>query len=228
MIKRKLTEADWFLIVANLLPVYGVWFDDWNAKEIFLVYCLETIIIGFYTLVKLGIASTVRNNDWWENNGSKTSISGLFLMLFFLLHYALFVAVQSYIFLGVVSLHGEQPTDILQLLVHLNQYLGKESWLVLSGFLFAYGYESLMQFIWNNEFRIKSMSRIMFEPYLRIFVQQSTVIIGLFFLVLGAEPLFILLFAGVRIFLTVFIQYEFVLDSLSKRTRFQESKSSHS
>jgi hypothetical protein len=48
MIKRKLTEADWFLILINLLPVYGVWFEGWSAKEVFLVHCLETIIIGLF------------------------------------------------------------------------------------------------------------------------------------------------------------------------------------
>jgi hypothetical protein len=67
MIKRKLTEADWFLILINLLPVYGVWFEGWSAKEVYLVYCIETIIIGFFTLTKLGIVTVIRKKDWWDN-----------------------------------------------------------------------------------------------------------------------------------------------------------------
>ena len=47
--KRKLTQGDWSLLIANLLPVAGVWFLDWNPKEVFLVYCFETIIIGFFS-----------------------------------------------------------------------------------------------------------------------------------------------------------------------------------
>ena len=53
VLKRKLTQSDWILIIANLFPVYGVWFHQWNAKEVFLVYCLETIIIGFFALLKM-------------------------------------------------------------------------------------------------------------------------------------------------------------------------------
>ena len=50
VIKKKLTQSDWLLIAANLVPVYGVWFQNWSAKEVFIVYCFETIIIGFFTL----------------------------------------------------------------------------------------------------------------------------------------------------------------------------------
>src|SRR5205085_5954223 len=65
-------------ISANLLPVYGVWFLDWNAWEVFAVYTLETIIVGVMTIFKMGIASTVKKKDVWENNGTKTMVSGLF------------------------------------------------------------------------------------------------------------------------------------------------------
>ena len=51
MIKKKLTRSDYFIIAANLLPIIGVWFFDWDPREIFLVYCLETIIIGVFNLV---------------------------------------------------------------------------------------------------------------------------------------------------------------------------------
>ena len=67
--KKQLSYADASLILANLLPVVGVWFFDWDPFIIFLVYCLETIIIGFLTLVKLGIAGYL---DEKGNKKSKT------------------------------------------------------------------------------------------------------------------------------------------------------------
>src|SRR5436190_4785929 len=51
--KKKLTQSDWSLLVANLLPVVGVWFLHWSAQEVFVVYCLETIIIGIFALLKM-------------------------------------------------------------------------------------------------------------------------------------------------------------------------------
>jgi len=49
MLKRKLTQADFYLILANLLPVYGVWVWGWNAVEVFIVYALETLLVGMLT-----------------------------------------------------------------------------------------------------------------------------------------------------------------------------------
>ncbi|HWI93921.1 MAG TPA: DUF6498-containing protein [Flavisolibacter sp.] len=77
-------------MLINLLPVYGVWVEGWNAKEVFVVYCLETIIIGFFTLTKLGIATAIRKKDRWKNNGSKAMQSGLLFILYFLVHYSLY------------------------------------------------------------------------------------------------------------------------------------------
>jgi len=217
MIKRKLTEADWFLIIANLLPVYGVWFEGWNAKQIFLVYCLETIIIGFFTLVKLGVVTAIRKKDWWENNGSKTMMPGLFFMLFFIAHYGLFVGVQTSLFFSIASINRNGgPLNIIEFLIHPNKYLGTQGWLLLSAFVFSYGYENLIGFILNNEYRIKSFARIMFEPYLRIFVQQFTVLLGLFVLLFHADKIFMVVFAAVRIFFTVFVNYEAALHKTDK------------
>jgi hypothetical protein len=230
MIKRKLTEADWFLIIINLLPVYGVWFEGWNAKEVFLVYCLETVIIGFFTLTKLGIATAVRKKDWWENNGSKTMMSGLFFVFFFLLHYGLFVVVQTSIFFGVVSMHNDSgPSGILEFIRHPNKYLGPEGWLLLCAFIFGYGYENLIRFILQNEYRTKSFARIMFEPYIRIFIQQFTVILGSFVLIFNANKIFIFIFATAKIFFTVFVNYEDALNKVGQKNKlYKESSDSHS
>ena len=39
MYKRKLEGGDWFLILANLIPLYGVLFEGWDPKQMFLIYC---------------------------------------------------------------------------------------------------------------------------------------------------------------------------------------------
>ncbi|MCU0338237.1 MAG: sulfite exporter TauE/SafE family protein, partial [Sediminibacterium sp.] len=42
-----------FFLLANLLPLYGVWFWNWDAKQIFLVYCLESVIVGLMTIGRM-------------------------------------------------------------------------------------------------------------------------------------------------------------------------------
>ena len=71
--KRKLTQGDWSLVAANLLPVIGVWFLNWSAQEVFLVYCLETIIIGGFTLIKMLITGLIVKKDEWQTTGGAST-----------------------------------------------------------------------------------------------------------------------------------------------------------
>ena len=79
--KKTLTKPDLFLIAANIVPIIGAWFFDWDARQIFMVYALETVIIGFFTLVKMGIVTAFRKKDTWYNEGKSMQVSGLFFML---------------------------------------------------------------------------------------------------------------------------------------------------
>ena len=80
MYKRKLEGGDWFLILANLIPLYGVLFEGWDPKQMFLVYCLETIIIGIYNVIKMMMVTLDRKKDVWEGaGGSKFMVRGWFL-----------------------------------------------------------------------------------------------------------------------------------------------------
>ena len=41
------------LIIANLLPLIGVFFWDWEAFDVVFLYLLETLIVGFFTILKI-------------------------------------------------------------------------------------------------------------------------------------------------------------------------------
>ena len=83
MIKRTLTVADYFLIAANLLPVAGVLFWNWDPGEIFIIYCLETVIIGIFNLIKMAIAGAYQKQNLWYNQGKAIPMPAIFFMLFF-------------------------------------------------------------------------------------------------------------------------------------------------
>ena len=82
MLKRKFTYSDLFLLVANLLPLYGVWFEGWDPKQMFLVYCLETIIIGGYNVIKMIIVTLDRKKDIWGTNDGNILVRGWFCIHF--------------------------------------------------------------------------------------------------------------------------------------------------
>ena len=211
MIKRTLTRADYFLIAANLVPVVGALFFNWNAKEIFLVYCLETIIIGILNLIKMGIVTAVRKKDKWYNNNSYTMQSGLFFMFFFLIHYGLFVTVQMGIFFGASGMGDGTNLTLFSFFYKWPGLLTNDSVVMLAAFGIGYGFKMIYEFIKSGEYKTTPLMVIMFQPYGRIFIQQFTVIIGSLFLSFGAGTIFIIVFAAVRILFEVYFNFDQIL-----------------
>lgn len=212
MIKRKLSAPDYLIVAANLLPVFGVWELGWDAKEVFLVYCLETVIIGIMTLIKLAIATAVRKEDWWENGGSRSMVHGIFFMIFFIMHFGLFAGIQTSIFLGIGHLRDNASPGIVAFFSQPWNFIHRDGLLMLACFVVCYGFQNLFDFVLNRAYQTKSFSTIMFEPYLRIFIQQFTVIFGSMILSFGGGKIFILVFAVVKIFFSVGLDYECALN----------------
>jgi hypothetical protein len=212
MFKRTLTQSDIFLIAANLLPVIGVWFFGWDPKEVFIVYCLETIIIGLFNLLKMGIATAYRKTDIWYNAGTQTRVSGIVFMLFFLVHYGVFVAIQMGLFFGVSGIGDQYNIGFFSFFFKWPQLIGKDAWIMIGAFIISYGYKTVSEFLVTGQYKVVPLSLLMFQPYARIFVQQVTVILGSMFLVFGAGKIFILVFALVKIAFEVYINYEAILN----------------
>lgn len=218
-VKRKLSAGDILLLLINLVPVWGVWFDHWNAREAFMVYCLETIIIGGFTLIKLAIAGIARPSDEWSNtNGQENKQPFWFFMIFFLIHYGFFVAIQLSIFLetsGAEKAFG--ISNAWDFVIHYRRYLSENSQWFLLGLIVSYGFIMIKDFLLTGAYKTTSLGVIMFEPYGRIFVQQFTVIIGSFFLGFGADKVFITLFAAIKIFFDVFLNYKGILSGMNRK-----------
>ena len=224
MFKKTLTPSDYFLIAVNLLPIAGVWAWDWNPKEVFLVYCLESIIIGIFTLFKMSIVSLTRKKDTWYNGETKSKQPGILFMLFFLVHYGIFVGVQMGIFFGVSGISGNKNITVFNFFYKWPELINNEILLMLGAFVFCYGFKMIIDFVLSGQYRTIPMMTLMFQPYGRIFIQQITVIVGSMFLVLGAGKVFILVFAIVKIFFEVFVNYENLLNKQMKTMQEESGK----
>ena len=95
---------------------------------------------------------------------------------------------------------------------------------MLCGFIVSWLARSFIPFIVNREYKTASMMRLMFEPYGRIFVQQLTVLLGSMFLVLGGGKVFVLIFALVKIFVEVYINYDSILNKTMESMEKEDSK----
>lgn len=199
MFKHKLTIPDILLIVVNLIPLYGVWFEGWDAKMVFLVYCMETVIIGVINIVKMAVVTFfVQYKHPWHNNGSSTMQSGLLFILFFIAHYGFFVFVQTQMFFAASGIGGN---DIgFGVYKKIPALLGSQGKLLLAIFIAYYTVQAMFSFFSSGQYRHISMMRLMFEPYIRIFVQQLIVILGSMFLVFGLPKFFIVIVTGIKLF----------------------------
>ena len=145
MFKRKLTTGEYLLIIVNLIPLYGVWFEGWNASQMFLVYCLETIIIGIVNVLKMAcVTFFVRKKDTWQNGGKSTMLSGWFFIFFFIMHYGFFVFVQTQIFFSVSGL--VPGGSFLTSYSKIPALLGDNGKLMLLIFIAYYTFQNIFDF----------------------------------------------------------------------------------
>lgn len=215
--KKKLTQGDWSLIIANLIPVIGVWFLNWSAKEVFLVYCLETIIIGGFTLLKLLIAGLIRKSDVFNTSTNPPNKQSFwFFMLFFLVHYGMFVAIQMGMFFAVSGFGDDNGITFWNFFTKWPSLLTNEAYIMLGVFIVSYGFRMTTDFILTGDYKTTSLGLLMFQPYGRIFIQQLTVIVGSIFLSFGAGKIFILIFALIKIFFEVYINFDLLLKKAAK------------
>jgi hypothetical protein len=214
--KKKPTQGDWSLIIANLIPVIGVWFLNWNAKEVFIVYCLETIIIGLFTLLKMFITGLIVKKDDWQSQGTVSKQPFWLFMIFFLLHYGLFVTVQMAIFFSVSAIGDDYGLTFFNFFSRVPSLVSNEAYIMLGVFIVSYGFRFTTDFILTGDYKTSSLGYLMFQPYGRIFIQQVTVILGSMFLSFGAGKIFILIFALIKIFFEVFIDFDLINKKVAK------------
>jgi len=67
-------------VVANLLPLVGVLFWDWDVFFLLLLFWCENVIIGLFGIARIIVSGTNEN-----------TFEGLFLPVFFLIHYGGFM-----------------------------------------------------------------------------------------------------------------------------------------
>lgn len=148
--------------------------------------------------------------------------SGWLFVFFFIVHYGFFVFVQTQIFFAVTGMIPEG--SLLMKYSKIPALLGDEGKLMLWIFIAYYTLQNLFDFFLSGNYRTISMGRLMFEPYMRIFVQQFVVILGSIFLSFGAGKVFVLVFVIAKIFFELFINFSRLLAIAEKRERMKNER----
>jgi len=178
-----------FLLAVNLIPLFGVLFAGWDLFLLMMLYWMETGIIGFWHLLKLGVEA-----KWFS----------LFLVPFFTVHFGGFMA-GHFLFLWMLfgrDYHARihNPGDFLSVIV-----FGSGLWLPLGALFLSHGF-SLYFNTWKVSgmggegtvqttmadpvsgllapvlppavAKAKNMQDVMTAPYRRIVVMHLTILFG--------------------------------------------------
>lgn len=177
-------------------------------------YFLETIIIGLFNVVKMLMAS--------KHDGSGKSI--WFLIPFFLFHYGMFVAIQSVFAFVIIKFAGknfiDEPFHLIDNYATILSIEGMKYVLpLLAGTQFL---KLIFDFVLPKKHLEFSASEIMIKPYVRIFIQQFTVILAFFFVIFSnsgiiAAILLIFFRAIIDFFMACIRENELLLNKLTDK-----------
>jgi hypothetical protein len=151
------------LIAANLLPILGVLYFDWDAFSIVALYWVENIVIGIINILKMIICDP-------------KSLS--FSIPFFALHYGFFCFICGVLVLtlfghdsGIMSLSGD-VREFSQLFSE--HHLWWAIFILAASHLFSF----VINFLGRGEFRQTTVSALTAELYSREIVLQIAILFG--------------------------------------------------
>jgi hypothetical protein len=156
------------LVVANLIPLLGVLFAQWDAFAVVLLFWMENFVIGIYNIlkmifVKISAAPKRGRNEF----GPIPPPPGIryFFIPFFTIHYGGFTAAHLVFILAIFH----RPIGSALTLGML--------WPVFCLFV-SHGISFVANFLIRDERERTDIGTLMFQPYLRIGIIHVAVIVG--------------------------------------------------
>jgi hypothetical protein len=188
---RKISDlrAIFSLLIANLIPLFGVLFGGWNVFAILALYWWENVVIGVLNILKMKKAQGhLITNMSMTNNGKPVvgeQAQRTFLLSFFALHYGIFTFVHG-VFIAIFFFSQHLPfvgVAVSALSLTLSHFMSY-----------------LTNFIGNKEYLRVSPDQLFWQPYKRIIVVHVVTIIGGVFAFGQSDPKpLMLLMVGLKI-----------------------------
>lgn len=184
---QRVTASNITLLLANLVPLIGVLFLGWDGKGIFVIYILETVIIGLLNIIKMVVVGILNGTKREPELAPGQNVFGWGLIPFFIFHYYFFIFVQSVLYFAFSSIWHPAGPEPFNVFANFMPYITGETRLALISLTIANVMYVIENFILSGEYRTTTMSALMFQPYKRIFLQQFVVILGGFIFMLSGS-----------------------------------------
>lgn len=186
------------LLLANLVPLVGVYLWGWSLTDLLMLYWLENAVIGLFTVLAMLVARPERQ-AWWLGLAAK-----LFAVPFFIVHYGMFwlghgIFLVTFFGGDAPRIAGEPQSFFLSPLVFSWTRIDVLAWPVAL-MLVSHGVSFVTNFLATAEYRNATVNQLMMRPYGRVVVLHVTIVLGGFLaLALGPSLGILLLFVLVKI-----------------------------
>jgi hypothetical protein len=172
------TAASAILILSNLVPLLGILFWGWDTFVLLCLYCLETAVIGFWTIAR---AATMSRDP---GSATRRSIAGsLALAGFFTVHSGLFMSVHMLfifsLFAGPWASRIHDARDFIRLIV-----IGRDLWIPLVALFVGQGAifinDAVNRFVFGKAPASTDTGEIVGGFYKRIVIMHVAILGGAF------------------------------------------------
>lgn len=168
-LRRRLTPSVIALVLANLVPLYGVLVLKWEVFTLILLYWLENVTVGGFTVLRMLVNRTPE---------PLKIVQKAFMTPFFAVHYGGFTAIHG---VFVLALFGDGlPEDLEDMTAGLVLNLIWEHQLLVPALVVvaSHGFSFVTNYLGKGEYRRSFLAEEMFRPYRRIVVLHLTIIGG--------------------------------------------------
>jgi hypothetical protein len=152
------------LILANLVPLAGVFLLDWKVFDILMLYWAENVVIGVVNVLRMAVC----------RSGAK-----VFLIPFFVVHYGMFCYGHL---LAVTSIFSETSGGGAAWQYFFGMPIAdawkSPLWMAIAAIVASHLFSLFGNFVASGEYRRTTVRALMKRPYGRIIVLHVAVIIG--------------------------------------------------
>lgn len=170
-----LRDIDWrqpsviALVLANLVPVFGVLVLHWEVFPLMFLFWSENVIVGGFNVLKM-LANQPESPVMW--------IGKLFFVPFFCVHYGMFTYVHGIFVMGMFGdrfnhMRGFPNASGFWSAVTEN----KLGWAIL-GLAVSHGVSFVTNYIGKGEYQRVGLQQLMSQPYGRIVVMHIAILFG--------------------------------------------------
>lgn len=190
------------LVAANLVPLAGVAFWNWEVGDVVFLYWTENLVIGAFNVLRMAFATGSEDAApvpaRFRTPAGESLVGRIFFIGFFIVHYGGFCYGHGVFLAHLFPITGvaadPEPVEVLEaMLAH------PYTQLAILAIVASHAYSFLRNYIGRREFRRADINALMGSPYKRIVFTHVFILAGGFLLQwLGGPLAAMLLFVGMK------------------------------